>query len=384
MKITVALDSFKGSCSAKEACEAVAMGIKNYIPDANTILCPVSDGGEGLIDTLYPILKSMGYEKYSKEVTGPYLKKVVAHYLKKDNYCILEMAQCSGLELEVKEKRNCLDATTYGLGELLDYVISKGCTDIKVGLGGSATNDAGIGFAQALGAKFYTKDGCEIKHILCAKDIQSVARVDTEALDKKLKGINVYGTCDVNNTLIGKNGATYVFGPQKGLDLNLLDKIDNDIKYLASMLDKHYMLDVVNTKGSGAAGGLGAALIWYCKGELKPGIDVVMEILSLEDHIKDSSLVIVGEGRMDGQSVQGKAPLGVASVAKKYSVPVVSICGSIASDAKVLYKNNIDAMFSICDGPMPLEKAMANAKALLEKTSENVIRLIGQSQRIKL
>lgn len=381
MKITVALDSFKGSCSAKEACEAVAFGIKNYLPDANTILCPISDGGEGLVDTLYPILETLGYKKYSKEVTGPYLKKVVAHYLKKDNCCILEMAQCSGLELEVKEKRNCLDATTYGLGELLDYVIKQGATDIKVGLGGSATNDAGIGFAQALGAKFYTKDGCEIKHILCAKDIQSIASVDTDILDKKLKGINVYGTCDVTNTLIGKNGATYVFGPQKGLDLNILDKMDNAIKDLASILDKHYRLDVINTKGSGAAGGLGAALIWYCKGELKPGINVVMEILSLEEHIKDSSLVIVGEGRMDGQSVQGKAPVGVASLAKKYSVPVVAICGSITDDARILYENSIDAMFSICDGPMPLDKAMVNAKQLLAKTSENVVRVIGQFRK---
>lgn len=382
MKIVIALDSFKGSCSSEEACIAVSEGVKKFLPSSETVICPISDGGEGLIDALFPILSSCGYKKLSKEVTGPYKQKVTANYLKNDNNCIIEMAQCSGIELQNYSSLNAMEATTYGLGELLDHVISQGCNNIKIGLGGSATNDAGIGFAQALGVEFFDVNGCKLDYVLCAKDIQKIATVDTSKLDVKLKGIKIYGTCDVSNTLVGENGATFIFGPQKGIEQKSLSILDNNINNLSKILDSHYKKRASEVKGSGAAGGMGAALLWYCNGTLKRGIDVVMDILKIEDQIKDSSLVIVGEGRIDGQSVQGKAPVGVANIASKYGVPVIAICGGITDDANILYNYNIDAMFSICKRPMDLEYSISNAKSLLTGCAENIVRLISKCGKI--
>ena len=245
-----------------------------------------------------------------------------------------------------------------------------------IGLGGSATNDAGVGFAQALGAKFYDQDGNLLEDILCADQLSSIAAIDSSVLDAKLTKVTIEGTCDVNNPLCGPNGATFIFGPQKGIAADKLATIDHKLKSFAKIINSHYQCDALNVPGAGAAGGMGAALLWFTKGKLSPGIDVVMKLLLLEEHIKDSDLVIVGEGRMDGQSLQGKAPLGVAKLAASLNVPVIALCGSIGPQSQLLYDHHIHAMFSICNGPMSLDYSMEHVKELLQSTTVNIMRLL--------
>lgn len=375
MKITIAMDSFKGSLSASKACQAVALGVKNVYKDCTVICAPISDGGEGLIESLYPILKAKGYVKEHCEVIGPYLEPTQASFLYHNNQAVIEMAQCSGLTLAPTHSLNGALATTYGLGQLVDHVIGLGCHNIMIGLGGSATNEAGVGFAQALGAKFYDKDGKELKQILNGQELSKIASVDSSLLDAKLSNIKIEGTCDVINTLCGPNGATYIFGPQKGiLDTNL-KFLDNNLRAFARLMDEHYHQNALDYPGSGAAGGMGAALLWFGHGKLTRGIEVVMDLLSLHEHIKDSDLVIVGEGRIDGQSLQGKAPVGVAKLASQYQVPVIALCGSIGKQSHKLYDHNISALFSLCNGPMSLEYAMEHASELLTLTTTNIMRL---------
>ena len=376
MKITIAMDSFKGSCSSEQACSAIANGIKEVFPDCHIISAPISDGGDGFLDCLYPMLKQQGFIKDSCEVIGPYFNKVQANFLYKDNQAILEMAQCSGITLAPKGQLNGARATTYGLGQLVDHVIKLGCNHIMIGLGGSATNDAGVGFAQALGAKFYDQDGNLLEDILCADQLSSIAAIDSSVLDAKLAKVTIEGTCDVNNPLCGPNGATFIFGPQKGIAADKLATIDHKLKSFANIINSHYQCDALNVPGAGAAGGMGAALLWFTKGKLSPGIDVVMKLLLLEEHIKDSDLLIVGEGRMDGQSLQGKAPLGVAKLAASLNVPVIALCGSIGPQSQLLYDHHIHAMFSICNGPMSLDYSMEHVKELLQSTTINIMRLL--------
>lgn len=376
MKIIVAMDSFKGSCSANEACSAVSQGIRQVFPDSHIICAPISDGGEGFIDSLYPTLHARDFKKETFTVMGPDFKSVDASFLYKGDQAILEMAQCSGLTLNHAPTLNGAQTTTYGLGQLVDHVISLGCTNIMMGLGGSATNDAGVGFAQALGAKFYDVHGQMIEDILCGDQLNLIASVDTTYLDQKLKDVVITGTCDVNNQLCGINGATYIFGPQKGIKKEQLALIDNKLLTFAKLLDKHYEKCALHTSGSGAAGGMGAALLWFGHGQLQSGIEVVLELLSLADEIKNSDLVIVGEGRIDGQSLQGKAPLGVAKLSAEHQVPVIALCGSIGDHAHQVYEHHISALFSICDGPMSLSYAMEHAQELLTKSSSNIMRLI--------
>ena len=376
MKITVALDSFKGSCSAREACDAVAQGIYDVMPQADVVTCPVSDGGEGLIDALWPVLSTRGYKRQVRTVSGPYGGEVRAAFLVKDQECVMEMAQCCGLELVDSSRRNGLDASTYGLGELMGHALDMGCRTFRIGLGGSATSDGGLGFAQALGARFYSSGHTLIKDRICAGLLHKISEFDTEIIDRRLEGISISGTCDVANILTGSGGAIHVFGPQKGLPANLLDELDADMAHVGAQLDLHYSISACDTPGAGAAGGLGAALLWFGRARLKRGIEVVMEILDVERDIADSALVITGEGRMDGQSMQGKAPLGIAAVAARHGVPAIALCGSIADDADVLYQHNITAMFSLCNGPMSLDQAVTSAPVLLRRAAGNIMRTI--------
>ena len=378
MKIVVALDSFKGSCSASQACRAVSSGIKRVHPDTNIISCPISDGGEGFIATLEPILLHKGYHKHSLEVMGPYQDQVKANFLYHEHKkeAIVEMAQCSGLELDVHHIFKGHQATTYGLGQLIDHVINLGATSIKIGLGGSATNDAGAGWAQALGAKFFDLQGHLIKQPLCGALLEHIGSVDTTLLDAKLQNITIEGTCDVTNPLTGPKGATYIFGPQKGVPHDNLAALDKTIQNFAKLMNEHYHQEQDQVPGSGAAGGMGAALLWFAHAKLKRGIDVVMQTLELEQHIQDSDLVIVGEGRIDGQSIHGKAPVGVAYLAQQHQVPVIALCGSLGPDYEKLYDYGINALFAISSGPMSLEESMARAPELLTNISTNLMRTL--------
>lgn len=374
MKIVVALDSFKGSISASDACNAVISGIHKCDSNIECIACPISDGGEGFIDSLAAVLQHQGYEIKNIEVLSAYQQQVNAKILVKDESCIIEMAQSCGLELQDISKRRCLHATSYGLGQVVSYALSLGCTDIKIGLGGSATNDGGIGFAQALGAIFYDQNDNKLDHILTAQDLALIAKIDASACLNKFKNVKVVGTCDVANPLIGDNGATYIFGPQKGMKDGDLQLLENAMQNYARVLVKDLNSDFINVSGAGAAGGMGAALMYFCNAQLERGIEVVLDTLDFDQKLQDANLVIVGEGCMDGQSAKGKAPVGVAAHAKKYNLPVIGLCGCIKDDANILYKHNIDAIFSICNKPMNLQESMQNAYTLLEKISENLSR----------
>lgn len=373
MKIVVALDSFKGSCSAIKACQAVKEGLLTASLDSQVITCPISDGGEGFIDSLYPTLQEQGFVKHQLTVMGPEGKSVLASFLYNPHLkeALLEMAQCCGLELGTKQGEI---ATTYGLGQLVLYVISLGAQSIKIGLGGSATNDAGTGFAQALGAKFFDAQGQEITTPMCAQLLSKIALVDTSAIDGLLNKVKITGTCDVNNPLTGPQGATYIFGPQKGV-VNLA-AIDKSMTALACLMDKHYGKEISQQAGAGAAGGMGAAILWFAQGSLERGIDMVIKTLKLEEQLQDSSLVIVGEGCMDGQSLQGKAPLGVAKIALRSNIPVMAICGSLGADYERLYECGISAIFPICPGPISLQESMARTSELLKNTSFNLMRAL--------
>lgn len=372
MKIIVALDSFKGSISANEACSAVISGIQQADSSIECCAFAISDGGEGFIDALATVLIAKGFEKKSIEVLSPYQKQVKANLLVKGKTCVIEMAQSCGLELQDTDVRRCLNATSYGLGQVVDYALSLGCNDIKIGLGGSATNDGGIGFAQALGVVFYDKNGNKLDHILTAKDLPLIASIDAGTCLHKFKQVKLVGTCDVDNPLVGNNGATHIFGPQKGMLDNDLELLESSMQSYAQVLVKSFKQDYINTSGAGAAGGMGAALMYYCNAKLERGIEVVLDALNFEEELKDANLVIVGEGCMDGQSAKGKAPIGVATRAKKYHIPVIGLCGCIKDDANILYQHNIDAIFSICNKPMTLQESMQNSFTLLEQAALNL------------
>ncbi len=375
MKVIIALDSFKGSCSAADACAAVARGIHDYNAQIDTVCLPISDGGEGLIDALSENLTAQGYRRVTIEITGPYLNKTPCSMLIKGTDCIVEMAQCAGLELEPASARRAVNATSYGLGEAVAYALNLGCRSFRVGLGGSATNDGGAGFVQALGVRFYTKDGAELTRPVCGRDLINLGRIDISGLHPGVSQSSFTGTCDVNNPLLGSNGATYIFGPQKGLQSGDLELLESGMRNYADLLTLSTSRDCRDLAGAGAAGGMGAALLWFCNASLQSGIDEVLDLLSMDKVLPGSSLVFVGEGKMDRQSSQGKAPIGVAKRAKRHEIPVVALCGCVDDSASILYDCGIDSMFSICTHPMTLEQSIEDCKVLLRKGACNIIRL---------
>ena len=296
----------------------------------------------------------------------------------KDEHCIIEMAQCSGLTLEKPELRRAINATTKGLGEAVKHALSLGCRRFSIGLGGSATNDGGAGFIQALGGRFFAMDGAEILKPLCGADLINIGRIDISNLCSELKDCEFTGTCDVSNQLLGPNGATHIFGPQKGL-------LDNDLELLEQGLSNYVAVlgergsACMDRPGAGAAGGLGFALLWCCHAKLKSGIDEVLDLLHINANLPGADLVLVGEGRMDRQSCQGKAPVGVARRAKQFGLPVIALCGGLSDDAVALYDYGIDAMFSICPRPLTLQESMAQSEHLLQMAAANAFRLFYQA-----
>lgn len=384
MKIVIAIDSFKGSCSAKEACEAIAAGILNYDSTFNVTKIPIADGGEGLIDILLDNPELSNNSCYHQlTVCGPYNKPVQAGYLVLNQQTvIIEMAQACGLELTPKSERNVLHATSYGLGELVNAVLDKGYRHIIIGLGGSATNDGGMGFAQALGVKFYDNNQQIIPSPATGKDLARVAAMDITGIHPAISQTNFEASCDVSNPLLGANGATYVYGPQKGATAATLEQLEQGMAQYSTVVSNKLGGTTPLLPGTGAAGGMGAALLWYAQAKLKPGIELVLTLVKASKYISDSDLVITGEGRLDRQSSFGKAPVGVANLAAQYGKPTVAIAGSIGNGAQELYQHNIQAMWSICLGPIDLDDAMKNAKQYLTATAESLIRTINIGKQI--
>lgn len=378
MKIVIAPDSFKESMTAQKACDAIERGLKKIIKNAEIIKVPMADGGEG---TTQSLVDATGGKFYHTESTGPLGEKVnsVFGILGDGKTAILEMASTSGLEIVPREKRNPMLTTTFGTGELIKKAIDMGVSTVLIGIGGSATNDGGAGMIQALGGKLLDKNGNQIG--FGGGKLSEIERIDLSEVDERLKNIKIIAACDVQNPLTGPTGASHIFGPQKGADKEMVEILDENLKHFAEIIRKDLGKDIENVPGAGAAGGLGAGLMAFLSAELKKGIDIVIEYSKLEEKMNGVSLVITGEGSIDGQTRFGKTPYGVAKTAKKHNIPVVALAGNVGKDTDILYDFGFDAVFSIMPGVQNLETALKDGEKNLERTSENIGRVIETFKR---
>jgi glycerate kinase len=372
MKIVLAPDSFKGSMTAKEACVAMEEGIRRVLPDAEIVQVPMADGGEGTVQSL---VEATGGQLYLGMVSDPLGNQIHAQYgiLGDKETAVIEMAEASGLYLIPDNLRNPLLTSTYGTGELIRDALNRGCRRFLMGIGGSATNDGGSGMAQALGARLLDVEGNELP--LGGGSLDRLHHIDLTGLDPRLKECTFTAACDVDNPLCGSNGASHVFGPQKGANPEMVLTLDRNLEHLAEILDKDLQKSVKDVAGAGAAGGLGAGIIAFLNGELKKGVEIIIEATRLEEKIQGADLIFSGEGRCDFQTQMGKTPYGVAKAAQKAGVPVVLIAGSVGHGVEVLYQYGVTSVFSMVDGPMSLEHAMQHSKKLLTDTSERIMRL---------
>ncbi len=374
MRILVAPDSFKESLTASEVASFIAEGIRRVVPTAEVISIPLSDGGEGLIDIL---VAGTDGSFIVKEVTGPLGEKVSARLgvLGDERTAVVEMAEASGLALVPRERRNPMVTTTYGTGELILSALDLGYRRLIIGIGGSATNDGGAGMAQALGVKLLDGEGKPIAW--GAEGLLQLESIDMSKADPRLREAEILVAGDVTNPLCGPNGASYVYGPQKGGTPEMLPVMDQALAKLARVIKRDLNLEVAELKGAGAAGGLGAGLVAFAGGRLCRGLDVVFEILGFEPRLASGiDLVITGEGQINGQSLYGKVPFGVARLAKKYHIPVIAIVGSIGPDAHRTEEAGIDAIMSITPGPLTLEESMARAGELVADAAARALRLV--------
>jgi glycerate kinase len=370
LKIIVAPDSFKGSISSIGVCEAVEKGIKEVFPDARVVLLPIADGGEGTVDSF---AAACACEKISVTVTGPLGQKAEAVFaVTADGTAVIEMAAASGLTLV--RKKNPLKATTYGTGELIKAALDRGCRKIILGLGGSATNDGGAGMAQALGFSLKDKNGDEIG--FGGGELANLETIDIIHADPRLRECEIIAACDVTNTLCGVNGASQVFGPQKGADAGMVAQLDNNLAHYADVIKQQLGVSVKDIPGTGAAGGLSAGLIAFCNAAIKPGIDLILDTIGFDGHLESADLVITGEGRIDFQSVFGKVPVGVAKRANNAKVPVIAIVGAIGEGAEAVYACGVSSIMSICDKPMDLAFATTHAAELLQSAAKRMLRII--------
>lgn len=370
LKVVVAVDSFKGSATSQEVATSIEKGILKYNKNITVKKVPIADGGEGTIDAIVDSLKGK-YEFIN--VTGPFDEKVKSKIgIIKDNTAVLEMAESSGLNLISKDKLNPYKATTYGVGEMLKYVLNKGVREIYIGIGGSATNDGGAGMLSALGVKFYDGNNREIG--AAPEQLKNIKRIDISGLDKRILEADINILSDVSNPLCGTNGASYIYGPQKGANKIDVVELDNILRNYGELIDNITGTEYSLQSGSGAAGGLGFALLSICKGKFAKGIEKIMELIEFDSIVKDSDLVITGEGRLDNQSINGKAPIGVAKTAKKYNIPVVAVVGSSTIDLSEIYNHGIDLVLDIINEPMELDKAIREVHSLVEFAGEKVIR----------
>jgi len=418
MKILIAIDSFKGSLSSKEAGEAIKTGILRVVPDAEVLISPLADGGEGTVETL---VEALGGSLETVRVKGPLFQEVEAHYgilsesekfqaetesnphretlpknhskecseahsdtpsetdsqysPKDGKLAVMEMSQASGITLVSPEERNPLKTGSYGVGEMILDAYHKGCRRFLIGIGGSATNDGGIGMLSALGFRFTKENGEEISP--CGEGLKDLARIENTFVSKDLLQCSFQIACDVENPLYGENGASLVYGFQKGGNKELLSQMDLWMKRYSELVKEYNPAANPEVPGSGAAGGLGFAFRSFLQGELKSGVSLILEETNLSEKMQGADLVITGEGRLDEQSAMGKAPIGVAKLAKTQGIPVIAFAGAVAEGAKSCNQAGIDAYFPILRGISTLEEAMEkeNARRNLEDTVEQVIRL---------
>lgn len=373
MKIVIAPDSYKESLSAPDVARVIEKGFREIFPDATYVRVPLADGGEGTVEAM--IAATQGNERHAR-VAGPLNTPVDAVWgLSGDgSTAFIEMAAASGLALVPHEKRDPLLTTSYGTGELITQALDHGAKSIVIGIGGSATNDGGVGMMQALGVHFLDSDNQEIGR--GGGSLHQLAQIDISGIDPRLADCTVRVACDVTNPLIGPQGASRVFGPQKGATETMITTLDDNLAHYAEVIARTFDVDVKQFPGAGAAGGMGAALKVFLHAELRRGIDVVTQALHLEDQIHDCTLVVTGEGRLDSQSVNGKVPVGVASIAKKYDKPVIAIAGSLHPDVDVVYQHGIDAIFSVLSALSTREEAFSGASDNIYRTARNVAAMV--------
>lgn len=369
MKIVIAPDSYKESLSALDVATAIETGFREIYPHAEYVKVPVADGGEGTVEAM--VAATQGHI-VQVSVTGPLGEPVNAFYgLSGDMRCAyIEMAAASGLESVPPTRRNPLLTTSWGTGELIRHALDAGVSQIIIGIGGSATNDGGAGMAQALGAKLLSAGQQQIARGGGA--LETLARIDLSELDPRLADCRIDVACDVTNPLTGPQGASAVFGLQKGATAAMIERLDRGLQHFAQIIDRDLDIDVLSLEGGGAAGGMGAALYAFCGANLRPGIEIVTDALGLADLVADADLVITGEGRIDSQTIHGKVPVGVAKVAKRFNVPVIGIAGSLTADVGVVHQHGLDAVFSVLYSVCTLEEALANAAANVRMTARNV------------
>ncbi|NWQ39545.1 glycerate kinase [Bacillus sp. EB106-08-02-XG196] len=373
MKVVIAPDSFKESLSALEVANAVEEGFREVFPDAEYVKLPMADGGEGLVHSL---VNAMEGQVVNHTVTGPLGEKVEGFFglIHDGKTAVIEMAAASGLHLLSPEKRNPLQTTTFGVGELLLAALEYNVETIILGLGGSSTNDGGAGMVQALGGRLFDVNGCDIG--FGGGALADLHSINLEGFEVRLNEIRFEVACDVENPLLGETGASAVFGPQKGATPEMVSVLDHNLCHFARIIERDLSKDVSEIPGAGAAGGLGAGLLAFLPCQLRKGIQIVMEATGLDDHIQDASLVITGEGKIDSQTIYGKTPIGVAAAAQKHNVHVIALAGTLGEGYEAVYQHGINTVFSIVPGISTLEEALKNAQQNIVSTSRNIASLL--------
>lgn len=374
MKIVVAPDSFKGNLTALEVAELIEAGIKQADKNIEVMKIPVADGGEGTVEA---IVAATGGKIIKQRVHGPFMEQMDSFFgISGDGKtAVIEMAACAGIMLVKKEELNPLYTTTYGVGELILAAKNLGCDKIILGIGGSVTNDGGMGMAQALGYKFYDRHNKLLGQ--GGKYLCEVSRIDSSDFIREINGIEIIAACDVKNPLCGPNGASYIYGPQKGADSETIEFLDRGLRHFAEAIKRDLDKDIALIPGSGAAGGLGGGLLAFLSNtRLCPGIDMVVNSCNFEEAVRNCDLLITGEGRTDSQTANGKVVVGLAEVAEKYDVPVVCLSGSLMEGYQKIYEHGVDAAFSNIIAPMTLEEAIRCSPEMLTQASYSIARLM--------
>ncbi|MCC6793572.1 MAG: glycerate kinase [Candidatus Hydrogenedentes bacterium] len=369
MRVVIAPDSYKECATAARVSNAIAAGVKRACPNAEIVCVPMADGGEGTVEALVSATKGT---LQTTRVTGPMGQPVDAMWgmLGDGHTAVIEMATASGLALVPRDKRDPRVATTRGTGELIRAALDRGVTGMILGIGSSATNDGGAGMAQALGYSLFDENGNELPPGGAA--LARLAHVDSSKVHPRLAHCEVLVACDVTNPLCGQNGASRVYGPQKGATPEMVEELDAALRHYATIIEAELKPGVSVIPGSGAAGGMGAGLMAFAGGRLQSGIELVADAAQLDVAISNADLVITGEGRIDGQTVNGKTPVGVARVARRFRVPVVALAGSLGPGYQSVYEHGVHAVFSICDSPMKLDDAIERVEELLTNAGESI------------
>ena len=378
MKIVIAPDSYKESLSALEVATQIELGFKEVFPDAQYVKVPMADGGEG---TVQAMIEATHGRRVEVEVTAPLGERIPSFYaLTGDGHtAMIEMAAASGLALVPAGQRNPLITTSYGTGELIAAALDAGARHLIVGIGGSATNDGGAGMLQALGVKLLDVQGQPIGR--GGAPLAQLARIDASGLDARLAACTIEVACDVDNPLTGERGASAIFGPQKGATPAMVQTLDANLQHFAQLIERDVGIEVEHIAGAGAAGGMGAAMLAFLKGQLRPGCEIIAKAVGLEAAVQDADLVITGEGRIDQQTIFGKTPFGVATVARKHGKPVIGIAGSLGTNAHVVHDHGIDAIFSVLSRTCNIEDAMAEAAFNVRSAARNVAAMLAIGQR---